>query len=282
MLTVPLQVVFQEFLGGADDESTQNGGMATTDWCRHCESVTTMTLEHVPPRSAGNDEPFHRLDDTGAVLQAFEDGHAIPTLCEACNGGASERRLPAAYKLWREEVISAIESTTATESAGKPFNIWRTNLAVSAEHGYALHPGRIARQILGMVLAIQDNPSLLARYPELRNAYFSTEGTGIGALTLHVALANTDFRYFTSEVASVSVDLRTASSEALGLHVWCFAPFLVALVQGEAPPWASLRIDPWLALPANYHFRKRDRTCSYPIADRSNLLVQMMYQGGRY
>lgn len=256
--------------------------MAGTDWCRHCRSVTAMTLEHLPPRSAGNDQPVHLVDDEGTVLQAFEDGHAIPTLCKACNGGASHRGLPAAYKLWRQEVIAAIESTTATESAGKAFNIWRTTLDVPVEHGYSLHPGRIARQILGMVLAIQGSPELHHRYPQLQAAYLSSGPWSIGPLTLQLALANTDFRYFTSELAAVTLNTHSGTSAVLGMHVWCFAPFLVALVEGDAPPWAALRIDPWLELPTTYHFRKRDRKCSYPIADRSNLLVQMMYQGGRF
>lgn len=237
-----------------------------------------MTLEHLPPKSAGNDQPFSVTDGAGAIIQEFSEGHAIPTLCEGCNKGASDRRLPVAYKLWREDVIEAVKATTAAESDGTDFDLWRTSLSVDVDHDYALHPGRIARQVLGMLLAVQSRPLLTEEHPRLREAYFSEEGRSIEPLTLHIALANTGFRYFKDVLMAVTMGRGAGISQATHMHLWSFPPFLAVLVDGPPPSWPTLRIDQWLAHPTSYHFQKRDRRVSYPIARRSNLLVAMLYQ----
>lgn len=41
--------------------------------------------------------------------------------------GPAPERLPGPYKLWRKDVIAAIETTTAANMQGKQFNIWRTS-----------------------------------------------------------------------------------------------------------------------------------------------------------
>lgn len=241
-----------------------------------------MTLEHLPPHSAGNDEPMRMRNDTGTIVRDFLDGHAIPTLCSGCNGGASRRNLPAAYKLWRADVIEAVESATAKHARGRAFNIWRTNLTIDVDHGYALHPGRVVRQLLGMVLAVQATRDLVDRHLQLREAYFSEDASSIEPLTLHVALANTNFSYLNREVMAVETDPRTGDFRASPMHMWCFTPFVAALVEGDDTPWPALRIDHWLQHPASYHFRRRDRRVSYPIADRSDALIGRLYEGGTH
>lgn len=238
-----------------------------------------MTLEHLPPKSAGNDQPINFVDKAGNIIREFNEGHAIPALCDGCNNGASRRRLPDAYKLWRENVLAAIEITTATESKGRPFNIWRTSLSVDVNHSYALHPGRVARHVLGMLLAVQTRPQLITDHPQLGDAYFSEDEASIEPLTLHIALANTGYGYFTDVVAAVTLNLRQGTSESKDMHLWCFTPFLATLVDGPAPPWPATQIDQWFSHPTSYHFQKRDRRVSYPIADRSHPAVAMLYQG---
>jgi hypothetical protein len=256
--------------------------MSTVDWCRHCFNDGVMTLEHLPARSAGNDQPMHMRDDTGEILRDFLDGHAIPTLCGDCNGGASKRNLPAAYKLWRNDVIDAVRSATAKNARGRDFNIWRTGMVVGVDHTYALHPGRVIRQVLGMVLAVQATRDLVDRHPQLREAYFSEGASSIEPLTLHVALANTNFSYFKTELMTMETDLRTGDFCATPMHMWCFTPFVAVLVEGDKAPWAALRIDHWLQYPTSYHFRRRDRRVSYPIADRSDALISRLYEGSAY
>ena len=255
--------------------------MSTIDWCRHCLMNAVMTLEHLPARSAGNDKPTRMCNDTGTIVQDFRDGHAIPTLCGDCNGGASRRNLPGAYKFWRNEVIEAVRSTTARQRPRPSFNIWRTGLVVDVDHTYVLHPGRVVRQVLGMVLAVQATRDLVDRLPQVREAYFSEDASSIEPLTLHVALANTNFSYFNSELRAVETDLRTGESSATAMHMWCFTPFVAVLAQGDKAPWPAARIDHWLPHPTSYHFQKRDRRVSYPIADRSDPMISQLYEGGR-
>lgn len=253
--------------------------MTVLDWCRHCANEDVMTLEHLPPKSAGNDQPINFVDEAGTIIREFSEGHAIPALCDGCKNGASTRGLPGAYKLWRNDVIAAIEATTTANSMGKPFNIWRTSLSVDVSHSYALHPGRIARHVLGMLLAVQSRRPLIADHQQLGEAYFSEDEASIEPLTLHVALANTGFGYFTDVVAAVTVNLEQGTSDATDMRLWSFTPFVATLVDGPAPPWPATRIDQWLGHPTSYHFRKKDRRVSYPIADRSHPAIGMMYQG---
>lgn len=256
--------------------------MTAVDWCRHCLREGVLTLEHLPPKSAGNDQPINLVDPAGAILRAFDQGHAIPALCDGCNNGASIRGLPDDYRLWRNDVIEAIKATTAANSGGKPYNIWRTSLSVDVSHSYALHPGRVARHVLGMLLAVQSRPQLVTDHPQLREAYFSEDAASIEPLTLHVALANTGFRYITDALTAVTTDLQHGTSEATDMHLWCFTPFLATLVDGPAPPWPATRIDQWLGHPTSYHFRKKDRRVGYPIADRSDPAIAMLYQGSGF
>ncbi len=258
--------------------------MSVVDWCRHCLTEAVMTLEHLPPRSAGNDQPIRVFNETGQprLIREFLDGHAIPRLCDKCNGGASNRNLPAAYKLWRNEVIGAVRSATSKHSQVRAFSIWRTDLVVDIGHSYALHPGRIVRQVLGMVLAVQDDRELADHYPQLRDAYFSEVAASIEPLTLHVALANTNLSYFTDVVMYLQTDHRTGESRVTPLRLWSFTPFVAVLVEGDTPPWRALRIDQWLQHPTDYCFRKHDRRVGYPIADRSDTIIAKLYEAGSY
>ena len=253
--------------------------MTVVDWCRHCPYEGVLTVEHLPPRSAGNDQPINLVDRAGAIIREFNEGHAIPALCDGCNHGASTRGLPRDYKLWRNDVIAAIEAATTANSEGRPYNIWRTALSVDVVHSYALHPGRVARHVLGMLLAVQSRRHLATDHPQLREAYFSDDAASIEPLTLHIALANTRFAYITEALTAVTTNLASGTFEATDMHLWCFTPFLATLVDGPAPPWPATRIDQWLGHPTSYHFRKRDRRVSYPIADRSDPTVAMLYHG---
>ena len=79
--------------------------------------------------------------------------------------------------------------------------------------------------------------------------YFSEDEASIEPLTLHVALANTGFGYFSDVVAAVTTNLEQGTSEATDMHLWCFTPFLTTLVDRPAPPWPATRIDQCWAIP---------------------------------
>jgi hypothetical protein len=254
----------------------------TVDWCRHCTKVGDQTLEHLPPRSAGNDQPIRLANPPGGIIREFTEGHAIPVLCDDCNGGASNRGLPGAYKLWRNDVIEAVKTATIRESHGRAFDIWGSAVEVGVDHDYALHPGRVARQVLGMLLAVQDSPDLVREHPQLQAAYFSDDAASIAPLSLHVALANTNFAYLTNALVTGQMDLRTGIASHSPMRLWCFTPFVATLLEGGPMPWPTTRIDMWLELPTSYHFRKRDRDVTYPVANRSHPVIEALYRGSAH
>jgi len=272
-----------------------------SNWCRHCGADKALTKEHIPPRATGNDGVGTLYREVQGVLKAFEqfsDGHAVPTLCGPCNNGASDRGLPQAYAKWQEDVIYQLRQVAAAYSAktGKtPNDLWSHETAPGVPfilplvHGQGtsitLQPGRVARQILGMILAIQMDKFLLTEYPQLKEAYEPKGPSDIGPMTLHVALANLGMNYLTSGGGKATVNLHTGSVSGLqGFWMLSCPPFLMALTEGDEAPISGTRIDHWFKYPAKgspatEQFSKSERRVSYPIANRKkDLLVAKMYQ----
>ncbi|WP_141136581.1 hypothetical protein [Rhodococcoides kyotonense] len=104
-----------------------------------------------------------------------------------------------------------------------------------------LHPGRAARQLLGMVLAVQENLTLLDVSPELAAAYFSEDPTAIEPYTLHVALANAGLAYFTGALAALSIDPTSINPTEVAncVGILSLPPFLIMLVNGNTAPHSS-------------------------------------------
>ncbi|MDT5028972.1 MAG: hypothetical protein QOE61_5398, partial [Micromonosporaceae bacterium] len=128
-----------------------------------------------------------------------------------------------------------------------------------------LNPGKIVRQVLGMLLAVQDSRHLRDTHPQLAAAYFSDQPASIEPFTVHVALANAGLAYSRSGVLSVSIDLTGAGdSSSTTTEFWAiaFPPFLIFLVNGPTAPIEATRIDQWLAYPVGRGFNKRDRNSS--------------------
>lgn len=234
-----------------------------------------MTDEHLPPRAADNSSPvtlFNERDGTLVVFDSYRHGHVIPSLCSRCNNGASHRGLPQAYTAWRDDVVSHVNLAAATYEfqTGRPrTDLWAwqkpdgTAFLLGVEHGRDanskqmtnLHPGRIARQILGMTLAVQASRDLLDNYPQLAAAYFSDGPTSIEPFSIHISLANAGLNYFSSGLRSVTIDLGSGRSSDAGFWMISFPPFLMCLADGPAAPIAAARIDQWLARPVGAVFR---------------------------
>lgn len=273
----------------------------STDWCRHCGKDEVLTKEHIPPRATGNDASGTLFREIEGVLQAFEnfsDGHAVPTLCGPCNNGASDRGLPQAYTKWQEDTIFQLQQVAAAFSAKtgkKPNELWAHEAApgepfiLPLVHGQGtsitLQPGRIARQVLGMILAIQMDKYLITEYPQLQQAYESKGPVDISPLTLHVALANAGMNYLTSGAGHSTLDLQSGSASQLqGFWMLGCPPYLLVLAEGDDAPISGTRIDHWFDYPAKdkpstEQFSKGARRVSYPLANRKkDLLVGKMYQ----
>lgn len=256
-----------------------------------------MTEEHLPPKVAGNASPttvYTEQNGALTVLRSYEQGHTIPSLCTADNNGASNRGLPQAYALWRDDMVGHLQEAAAAfhHVTGQPHNdmfpTMKENGAVilpmehgrklGTEHIVNLNPGKIARQLLGMMLAVQDTRYLLDTHPQLAAAYYSDEPTSIEPFALHVALVNSGLGYFRNAVLSVTVDL-TGHGTNHSTEFWAvaFPPFLIFLTNGPDAPTEATRIDQWLAYPVGVAFSKRDRKIRYPIADPRELLVQKLH-----
>jgi len=267
------------------------------DWCRHCGEQARMTDEHLPPRAADNSSPvtlYNEQDGALVVVKSYRDGHAIPSLCESCNNGASRRGLPQAYTAWRDDVLSKINLAAATYEhhvGGAQTDLWALQkpdgsaFFLPIEHGRDelskqmtnLHPGRIARQVLGMTLAVQASRSLVDNHPQLATAYFSDDPASIEPFSLHVALANAGLQYLSGVGQLVSIDLRSGLSTGSNFRMIGFPPFLMFLVNGPEAPITATRIDHWLAHPVSAVFGRRDRQVAYPIANPDELIVKKMY-----
>jgi hypothetical protein len=131
-----------------------------------------------------------------------------------------------------------------------------------------------------MILAVQARPHLLNDYPQLAAAYHSDEPTSIAPLSLHVALAGAGFAYFNDALMPMILDLTDrAITDSTGCWLLSFPPFLMMLTDGHQLSITASRIDQWLERPTNYHFRKRDRSVIYPIANKRALLVSELYRG---
>lgn len=257
-----------------------------------------MTSEHLPARATGNDTAttmYRDYDGAFILSRHFTDGHALPCLCGECNHGASHRRLPQAYTAWHHDVVDHIRFCAATyqhNTGGDPTDFWylfrpgNRPLLVSMEHGRSnvdprqmnnLHPGRIARQILGGVLAVQNDRQLLDGHPQLKAAYFANGPASIAPFTLHIALADAGIAYLTTAAAALSIDLSTGRSTMAECWVISFPPFLMLLVNGDTAPITATRIDHWFQQPLTATFTPGNRTVEYPVALHNEPLVGKLY-----
>jgi hypothetical protein len=133
------------------------------DWCRHCGEHKAMTEEHLPPKVAGNASPTTAYtEQNGAltILRSYQKGHTIPSLCMTDNNGASDRGLPQAYALWRDDTVGHLQDAAAAfhHASRRPHNDMFFAIGESGafilpmehgrklgtEHIVNLNPGRIA------------------------------------------------------------------------------------------------------------------------------------------
>ena len=259
-----------------------------------------MTEEHVPPKSSGNRGPgavYTESDGALVVLREYAEGHSVRSLCKECNNAASRRGLPQAYTAWRDDVAAILQRAGAAYAKVNhtPANdLWKAHssdgpMYLPMNHGTGvkpdqinnLHPGRIARQLLGMLLAVQGNRNLRDDNPQLVEAYFSDEPTSIESFAMHVALCNAGLGYTTGPATAGSIHLDNALKvDRSDCWFLSFAPFVIVLTRGPKSPIVAKQIDGWLSQGVGQTFSKHDRRVQYPIADQRELLVNWLYGRG--
>lgn len=131
-----------------------------TEACRLCATTTALTFEHIPPRSAGNNQPL-RAYSLGAVYRqaagsrerylSEQRGAGLYTLCAACNTLCSNRGYVAEMAKWTtilgDAVARGAEQLEEREAgAVASFTLGLRNVI----------PGRLAREIVVQLLAINE------------------------------------------------------------------------------------------------------------------------------
>ncbi len=152
--------------------------------CNHCNEVLPLTAEHIPARSAGNDvsvkatNAYSYLGDEPTEFVEHPAGYTKRTLCADCNTRGSAEKTVDEYRKLREIVI---EQAELAHQDG--VDMLRSMTGANIVLPYDFMPNRFARQVVGMALASQLDPSLLNNLDTLQEVARS-EKPDPGDLTL--------------------------------------------------------------------------------------------------
>jgi hypothetical protein len=117
-----------------------------------------MTDEHIPPKSTGNDQPVQAVEnpfDLETILREvaeWDEGHVVRTLDARCNQRASDWGYVKEYRKWHNLLEKAHLAGRATRH--DPF---RGSQPFPFELPYDAMPARFVRQVVGMLLAVQQS-----------------------------------------------------------------------------------------------------------------------------
>jgi hypothetical protein len=147
--------------------------------CRICgRNTAALTFEHVPPRSAfNNDETrVYGLDDWLARSEENEmTGAGAYTLCAQCNnntgawyGTELRRAAQSAVRILRQLPLDELDAKLEPTWASVAFRQGATRP----------HPLRLIKQILAMLLATSP-PELSTTHPELASFVLDRDATGL-------------------------------------------------------------------------------------------------------
>lgn len=237
-------------------------------WCRHCGALATLTKEHLPPRATGNDTAISRSGPVEAErhelldIASWNDGHALPTLCEACNGKAERWGYPKEYTRWHTGVVGHLNDLAAFQSEDDLFSEGRL---YEIELPYDAMPRRFIGHAVSMILAAQWSFHLWAENPQLveligGNLEPNDEPPGpvdIAPWRVHLALANQEYLVQRRVAISIKMgDLRPRSSGGIHLparaaknvpfYLFAYSPFVVTLMgDNTTPSWPSVDVTDW-------------------------------------
>jgi hypothetical protein len=256
-----------------------------------------MTREHIPPRAAGNDAEITTLRTSAlaaniADVQRWPSGHTVDTLCLPCNNrpGSGAWNYVKTYVTWRKVVMKAAEQEMK-QTGRDPYT---RDYPLEFDAPHTLQPARFARQVLGMLLAIQESEHLWADHPTVRSAVAPgddprgkppTEVPPLEGIRLGMSLYNGDIVYNAKPVTVVEVPLGStplelppgSGSSAYDLYALGVSPFLFMLTTHpsesiglEITDWPSRRIHD--GLPA------RERRLSIPTYSQLPAATRTMLQ----
>ena len=243
-----------------------------------------MTDEHVPPKSTGNEDPVQLIEDPfdlQSVLRQvaeWDEGHVVRTLDGRCNGRASDWGYVKEYRQWHDVFKVAHVAGRATRV--DPF---RGAHPFSIELPYDLMPARFVRQVVGMLLAVQESPELFAGSPQLADLIGGdpdddeqprSAGLPIEPLHLYVSVYSGAWAYGTCPLTSLTIDLRPsplivpagARAREADLYLLALAPF-VFVAASEPQQNVGLSISEWTTWDRSQRPGRRERSLNVPTVD---------------
>ena len=243
-----------------------------------------MTDEHVPPRSTGNDGPVRLIEDPfdlqGVLRQVAEwdEGHVVRTLDGRCNGRASAWGYVKEYRRWHDLFKEAHVAARATRidpfRGAQPFSI---------DLPHDVMPARFVRQVVGLVLAVQESPQLFVGAPQLADLVGGdpddeeqprSGGLPIEPLHLYMSVYSGAWCYGTCPLTGLSLDLRPspiifpAGARVVETDVYLLglAPF-VFVATSKPQDNVGLSVNEWATWERSRRPVRRDRSISVPTVD---------------
>ena len=266
----------------------QNRNVSATSerlsWCRHCGRPGEMTDEHVPPKSTGNDEAVRLVEDAfdleGVLVDVAEwrEGHVVRTLDRQCNGRASDWGYVKEYRRWHDLFMGAHTAGRATRI--DPF---RGDQPWSIELPYDVMPARFVRQAVGMLLAVQASPDLLAGSPQLADLIGGDRddedqpragGLTIEPMHLYLSVYSGGWSYGTAPITSLTLDTTPSAlvvppavrTREVDVYVLALAPFVFVASTAHLAN-LGLDINEWATWERSRRPRRSERLLNIPTVD---------------
>lgn len=258
-----------------------------------------MTDEHVPPKSTGNDEPVQLVDDPfdlQSVLRQvaeWDEGHVVRTLDRRCNGRASDWGYVKEYRRWHDLLKEAHVAGRATRI--DPF---RGDQPCSIELPYDAMPARFVRQVVGMLLAVQESPELLAGSPQLADLIGGdpdddeqprSTGLSIEPLHLYMSVYSGAWAYGTCPVTSVTIDMTSsalivppgARARDVDVYLLALAPFAF-VASSERQENVGMSINGWTTWERSQRPGRSERSLIMPTVDMMQTGIRAMLYPNDY
>lgn len=258
-----------------------------------------MTDEHVPPKSTGNDDPVQLVEDPfdqQSVLRQvaeWDEGHVVRTLDRRCNERASDWGYVKEYRRWHDLFKDAHVAGRATR-----FDPFRGDQPFPMQLPYDVMPARFIRQVVGMLLAVQESPELFAGSPQLADLIGGDQeddeepsgaGLSIEPLHLYMSVYSGSWGYGTCPLSSVTIDLRPSSlvvppgarARSVDVYVLALAPFAF-VASGEPQANVGRSITEWATWERSQRPRRSERALDVPTVDMMEPSLRAMLYPNDY
>ena len=197
------------------------------DICHICGQHKRLSFEHVPPKSAFNDNPILRtnfekvlasenLDELHGKVQ--QRGSGAYTLCEKCNNDTGAWYVNA-YARWAEQAMRLIIAARGRPSLEYPFN---------------LYPLRVLKQVVCMFFSV-NNPLFQQAHPDLVRFVLNRDSQQFPTNVRIYAFYTLSNRM---RASGASAMMRGFGSGNSTMHVFseiAFAPFGFVMALGDTP-----------------------------------------------